>query len=75
MFQITKFTLSDRIYPIEYTNIRIEDILWPKHILRVSKFGQYDGVNNRAPSFKKTYTSLNIAFECIYNMRWFTQYV
>ena len=33
MFQITKFTLSDRIYPIEYTYIRIEDILWPRQIL------------------------------------------
>ena len=37
MFQITKFTLSDRIYPIEYTYIRIEDILWPRQILRVVK--------------------------------------
>ena len=37
MFQITEFTLSDRIYPIEYTNIRIEDILWPRQILRVVK--------------------------------------
>ena len=35
MFQITKFTLSDRIYPIEYTYIRIEDILWPRQIVRV----------------------------------------
>ena len=37
MFQITKFTLIDRIYPIEYTYIRIEDILWPRQILRVVK--------------------------------------
>ena len=37
MFQITQFTLSDRIYPIEYTYIRIEDILWPSQILRVVK--------------------------------------
>ena len=37
MFQITKFTLSDRIHPIEYTNTRIEDILWPRQILRVVK--------------------------------------
>ena len=37
MFQITQFTLSDRIYPIEYTYIRIEDILWPRQILRVVK--------------------------------------
>ena len=33
-FQITKFTLSDRIYLIECTYIRIEDILWPRQILR-----------------------------------------
>ena len=37
MFQITKFTLSDRIYPIEYTYIRIEGKLWPRQILRVVK--------------------------------------
>ena len=37
MFQITKFTLSDRIYPIEDTYIRIEDILWPRQIVRVVK--------------------------------------
>ena len=35
MFQITKFTFVDRMYPIEYTSIRIEDILWPRQILRV----------------------------------------
>ena len=34
MFQITKFTPSDRIYPIECICIRIEDILWPRQILR-----------------------------------------
>ena len=37
MFQITKFTLSDGIYPIEYTYIRIEDILWPRQIVRMVK--------------------------------------
>ena len=37
MFQITKFTLSDRIYPIECTYIRIEDILWPIRILQAVK--------------------------------------
>ena len=37
MFQITKFTLIDRIYLIEYTYIRIEDILWPRQVLRVVK--------------------------------------
>ena len=37
MFQITKFTLIDRIYPIAYTYIRIEGILWPRQILRVVK--------------------------------------
>ena len=37
MFQITKFTPSDRIYPIECTCIRIEDILWPRQILRAVK--------------------------------------
>ena len=33
MFQITKFTLSDRIYPIERTYMRIEDLLRPRQIL------------------------------------------
>ena len=37
MFQITKFTLSDRIYPIECTYNRIEDILWSRQILRLVK--------------------------------------
>ena len=37
MFQITKSTLSDIIYPIECTYIRIEDILWPRQILRAVK--------------------------------------
>ena len=40
MFQITKCTPSDRIYPIECTYIRIEDILswlWPRQILRAVK--------------------------------------
>ena len=35
--QITKFTLGDRIYPIECTYIKIEDILWPRQILRAVK--------------------------------------
>ena len=37
MGQITKFTLSDRIYPIECTYIEIDDILWPRQILRAVK--------------------------------------
>ena len=37
MFQIIKFTLSDWIYPIECTYIRIEDLLWPRQILRAVK--------------------------------------
>ena len=37
MFQITKFNLSDRIYPLQCTYIRIEDIPWPKQILRAVK--------------------------------------
>ena len=37
MFQITKFTLSDRIYPIECTYMRIEDLLRPRQILRAVK--------------------------------------
>ena len=48
IFHITKFTLSDRIYPIECTNIGIEGILCPRQILRQSKFGQYDKEKNRA---------------------------
>ena len=38
MFPITKFILNYRIYPIEYTYIRIKGILLPKQILRVVKF-------------------------------------
>ena len=37
MFQFTKFNLSDRIYPIGYTYIRIEDIPRPRQILRAVK--------------------------------------
>ena len=37
MFQITKFTLSDRIYPIKWTYIRIADILWHRQNLRAVK--------------------------------------
>ena len=37
MLQITKFTLSDRIYPIERTYMRIEDLLRPRQILRAVK--------------------------------------
>ena len=37
MFQITKFTVSDRIYPIECTYIEIEDILLPRQIRRSVK--------------------------------------
>ena len=37
MFQITKFTLSDRIYPFECTYMRIEDLLRPRQILRAVK--------------------------------------
>ena len=34
MFKITIVTLSDNTYPFECTYIRIEDILWPRQILR-----------------------------------------
>ena len=37
MFQITKLNLSDIIYPIECTYIRIEDILWLRQILQAVK--------------------------------------
>ena len=37
MFQITKFTLSDGIFPIECNYIKIEDLLWPRQILRAVK--------------------------------------
>ena len=40
MFHITKSTLSDRIHPIEFTNIRIKiilSILWPRQILQPVK--------------------------------------
>ena len=37
MFQITKFTVSDRIYPIECTYIKIEDTLLPRQIRRSVK--------------------------------------
>ena len=33
MFHFTNFTLSDRIYPIECTYIRIEDIIWSRKIV------------------------------------------
>ena len=37
MFHITKFALSDRLYPIQCTYFRIEGILWPRQILRAVK--------------------------------------
>ena len=37
MFHIPKFTLNDRIYPIECTYIRIKGIPWRRQILRVVK--------------------------------------
>ena len=40
MFHITKFTLIDRIYPIECTYVRIEGLLWPKQILWAVKVRQ-----------------------------------
>ena len=49
MFNISKFTLSDKIYPTEYPDIRNERILWPIQILSVEKFGQYEKEKNRAP--------------------------
>ena len=49
MFHITKLTLSDRIYPIECTYVRVEGIILTRQILRVVKFGQYDKEKNRAP--------------------------
>ena len=54
MFQITQFTLSDRIYPIEYRYILSELKIYcgPDKFYGWSKFGQYDEVNNRAPYFE-----------------------
>ena len=49
MFHITKFTLSDRIYPMECTYITIDGILWPRQILRAVKVRQCDKEKIRAP--------------------------
>ena len=49
MFQITKFTQSDRIYPIEFAYIRIQDIMWPRQNLRAFNVRAIDEVKNRAP--------------------------
>ena len=67
MFQITKFTLIDRIYPIEYTYIRIEDILWPRQILRVVKV--------RAISWGKQPCSLLQMFRKCYTYAWRHKYM
>ena len=50
MFHFTKFTLSDSIYSIECTHIRIECIQRSRQIYGRSKFGQSDKEKNRAPS-------------------------
>ena len=39
MFHITKLTLSDRVDITEWTNIKIEGILWPRQILQAVKIG------------------------------------
>ena len=52
MFQITKFTLIDRIYPIDNTYIRNSELkiyCGPDKFYGWSNFGQYHEVNNRAP--------------------------
>ena len=56
MFHITKFTLSDRIYHIECSYIRIEGTVYrgPDTFYGRSRFGQYKPEKNRAP-FIQTY--------------------
>ena len=50
MFHISKFTLNDRIYPIECTFIRIKGIKCdPDNFCGRPKFRQYDKEKNRAP--------------------------
>ena len=47
MFKITKFTLSDRIYPIKCAYIRIEDIKYKKILLlRCIHHFKSDLINN-----------------------------
>ena len=43
-FTLPSLLLSKRIYTIEYTNIKIKDILWSRQILWAVKFGQYDSL-------------------------------
>ena len=54
MFQITKFTLSDRINYLPPLNVlmvglKMYEYCGPDKFNGPSKFGQYDGVKNRAP--------------------------
>ena len=55
MFQIIKFTLNDRIYPIECTLLELKIYCGPDKFYGRSKFGQYDEVKNRAPSLSKQF--------------------
>ena len=49
MLHNTKFTLSDRMYPIECIYGRIEGLLWARQIIWGSKFGKWEKDKNRAP--------------------------
>ena len=52
IFLITKFTVSEGIYAIECTYIRIELYWGPDKFYWRSKFGQYDKEKNLAPLTK-----------------------
>ena len=67
MFQIIQFTLSDRIYPSEYTYIRIEDILWPRQILRVVKVRAI-WWGKQPCSFKNSNKKRKWCITCIYSI-------
>ena len=60
MFQITKFTLSDRVYPIERTYMRIEDLLRPRQILRVVKFRAICLGKEPCSFYRLRYTKCNL---------------
>ena len=49
MFHITKFTLSDRIYPIEYIILKLKVYCGSDTSTGRPKFGQYDKEKNRVP--------------------------
>ena len=60
MFHITNITLSDRIFPIECTYVRIESLLWLKQILLVVKVRAIWKGKNRAPLTKNDYCRLSL---------------